>query len=98
MSDEAHSTNYTLIFGVLIGALVLSLVLGAVSSSPAVIGLIFAIAGVKAYLVLTEFMHVKAEPRWVKGIIITAVLVLFILYVGLAPDIIDGFGRAGGGG
>ena len=72
--------------------LVLSLVLGHLSTSPAVIALIFAIAGLKAYLVLNNFIHLKDEPRFVKVLVIGLVLTLLVLYLGLLPDITFGSG------
>jgi ABC-type xylose transport system permease subunit len=79
-------------FGVLIGAFVASLILGHISTSPGVIALIFAIAALKAYLVLNNFVQLKREPRFVKVLVVGLVLVLVALYLGLVPDIVYGSG------
>lgn len=89
MSDEAHPpTNYYFIFGILMVAFVGSLGLGVLTPSPLTIALIFIVAALKAYLVLTRFIHLKEEPRFIKLVVIAVLAVVAILYIGLVPDIV----------
>ena len=89
MSDEAHSeTHYYFIFAVLMVAFVGSLGLGYLDPNPLTISVIFIVAALKAYLVLTRFIHLKEEPRFVKVVVISVLAVIVILYVGLVPDIV----------
>ena len=98
MSDDTHpQTNYVAIWGVLTVALVVSLALGMLAPSPLVITLIFAIAAMKAYLVLAYFVHFTVEPRFVKIMVGSLVVLLAILFVGLVPDILLAFGVPAGG-
>ncbi len=96
MENNHPTTNYNLIFGILIAALVVSLVLAVISSGPLVIGLIFAIAAVKAYLVLTKFMHLSLEPLWVKIGMGVLVFLLLLVFIGFYPDVVMVFGGEAG--
>lgn len=57
---------------------------------------IFAIAGAKAFLVVTYYMGLGAERTWVKWMLGSALLALIILFVGLIPDIVVFAGKAVG--
>jgi len=93
MSESAHEhPNYLAIFCVLAVALVLSLGLGLVAPSPLVVTLIFAIAALKAYLVLAYYVHLSFEPKFVKVLIGSLFLLLAILWIGLVPDIVYVYG------
>ena len=61
------------------------------------VALIFVIAAGKAYLVLTEFMHVKTEPWWVKALFVSLIVVLALVYFGLYADVVQVFGGKGAG-
>ncbi|MBM4345827.1 MAG: c-type cytochrome [Deltaproteobacteria bacterium] len=89
--------HYVRIWAVLLGALVVSLVLGAITNSPWAIAIIFAVATAKAALVLAHFMHVKLEPRWIRLIGAGAVAVVGVFFIGLVPDIVYKFGFVPGG-
>ena len=93
MSEHSHSgPSYYLIFGILLCALIVSLTVGAYSSSISAIALIYIVATMKAFLVLHYFIHLRLEPRWVKLTVAGTVAVLIILFIGLAPDISFVFG------
>ena len=83
----SQKTNPVVIFGILVAAFVISLILGSVSSHPGMIAVIFAIAAFKAYLVLTYFIQLGVEPRYIKVLVGSIAVLLFVLYVGLVPDI-----------
>jgi len=87
MSDEA-AKHYTKIFLVLMAALVISMVIIYVTHAAWAVAGIFIIAAIKAYLVLTHFIHLGSEPKYIKVIVGTTLAVLVILYVTLIPDIV----------
>jgi len=90
--EHASDRSYIILWAVLIVALVASLGLGELGNSNAMVMLIFAIAAVKAYLVIAHYMHLKLEPLFIKLIMLGAVLVIAICYFGLVPDIVFGAG------
>ena len=47
----------------------------------------FGIACVKAYMVITRFMHIKAEPPFVSYLVITALVFMLLFFAGTAPDV-----------
>ena len=93
MTEETHKEpNYIAIFGILVAAFVASVFLDYMSSSPVTVTLIFVIAAVKAYLVVMNFMHLKAEPTFLKWMVISLILVLVVMYIGMVVDIVYVFG------
>jgi caa(3)-type oxidase subunit IV len=101
MVNESHSpanqshpqTNYFLIFGMLLVAFAASLGLSILAPTALNITLIFLIASFKAWLVAMYFIHLKAEPRFVKVVVICILVLLAVLYAGLLPDIVLVHGR-----
>lgn len=91
-SGEHHSGDFK-IFAILVIALLVSLLLGWLSTNPLSIVVIFAIATVKAFLVLDHFIHLEVEPHYIKVLVATILIVLLILFVGLVPDIVWVYGR-----
>jgi caa(3)-type oxidase subunit IV len=89
MTEQTHTSklSYEVVFGALLAALAISLVMGMGAPSGAMVIGIFVIATGKAYLVATRFMHVSVEPRFIKVLVFGALAVLLALYVGLVPDI-----------
>ena len=96
MEKKHPKINYDAVFGVLIAALIVSLVLADISSSPLVIGVIFMIAAAKAYLVITQFMHLSVEPAMVKVGMGVLLFLLLLIFVGFYPDIVMVFGGEAG--
>lgn len=89
MSGHAGShPRYLVIYCVLAAALFASIGLGVIPPSPLLITVIFAVAVVKAYLVLNYYVHLAAEPKWLKAIVVCAFALLAILWIGLVPDIV----------
>lgn len=80
--------NYVLIWGILMAALMVSLVLGFMPIPVVPVVLIFTIALVKAYLVLSYYMHLRFEPFYVAVIVVTGLACLYFLFFGLVPDIV----------
>ena len=69
MSDSSH-TSYVAIWAVLVVALVVSLALPSLMEGRVMVTVIFVIAGVKAFLVLNHFMHIKVEPKLIRWLVI----------------------------
>jgi caa(3)-type oxidase subunit IV len=98
MRDEGYfeatkrEPPYVAIWAVLIAALLLSLLLASFHHPGVAAALIFTIAGVKAYLVLAYYMHLKFEPRFIVLIVVAGFLCMAILFFGLTPDIIHVYG------
>jgi caa(3)-type oxidase subunit IV len=85
---ETHAhPNYVKIWGILVVLLVIS-VAGPFLGHP-VITLItaFGIAGVKAYLVAKNFMHINVEKPFVAYIVVTVLVFVFLFFAGTAPDV-----------
>ncbi|MDP3936840.1 MAG: cytochrome C oxidase subunit IV family protein [Deltaproteobacteria bacterium] len=87
-SVEHGHPNYVAIWGILVGALLVSLLMGFIQLPVVTVVLIFSIAAVKAYLVLNYFMHLKAEPFFVVVIVVAGLACLYFLFFGLVPDIV----------
>lgn len=87
MSHDNHDATYIRIWAVLLVALLISLGIGLVSESPIAVALIFAIAAVKAWLVLSRFMHMNREPRFLQMVTVGAVAAIACFFVGVYPDV-----------
>ena len=59
--------------------------------SSVVVGIVFAffIAMIKALMVAAWFMHLNIEKRWVWVILAAALLVIFVMWLGVAPDVME---------
>jgi caa(3)-type oxidase subunit IV len=53
----------------------------------------FGIAVVKAYLVASNFMHLKVEKKYISYLLLTAIAFMFLFYAGVAPDVMKHRGR-----
>ena len=80
------------VYLVLLAALIFSLLLGAVSTGPLAVTIIFIVATYKAWLVLTRFIGMSVDPHYVKMTVVTVLTILAILYIALVPDIVWVFG------
>lgn len=84
---ESHAKHYIGIWAWLCLALVVSLGLGTLRAGPNVVFAIFSVALVKAFLVVSHFMHLKLEPRTYKVLMASTVGVLACLFIGSFPDV-----------
>ncbi len=87
MSADNHDKSYIAIWGVLLVTMIVSLVLAEVSGAAWAIAVIFLIAAVKAWLVVSRFMHLSHEPRWIKLVMAGAVAVVACFLVGVWGDV-----------
>lgn len=95
--NPAHATsprhvNYAAIWGILMAALVVSLVLAYHEHKALASAIIFSIAVVKAVLVAAYYMHLKFEPRFVVLTVLAGLTCLIILFAGLVLDIVHVYG------
>ena len=87
-SGEHNHPNYVAIWGILVTALLVSVLMGYMNLPVLTAVLIFSVAVFKAYLVMTYFMHLKWEPFFVVAIVATGLACLYFLFFGLVPDIV----------
>ena len=87
-SGPGHEGQYYLIWGILVTALLVSLLLGYMSLPVVTIVLIFSIAVVKAWLVLAYFVHLRREPLFIVLIVGAGLACIYFLFFGLVPDIV----------
>jgi caa(3)-type oxidase subunit IV len=84
---DAHSRTYVVIWAALLVALLASLGLGGLAGAPWAVAAIFVIATIKAAMVVAWYMHLAAEPRFLKVVFAGAVGVAAVLFVGVYPDV-----------
>ncbi len=95
MTQHAEQTEYTphpaylLVWAVLVTLFVASVTFNLVSSL--VVGVVFAffIAIIKTLMVAAWFMHLNIEKKWVWLMLLTGLLVVFIMWMGIAPDVME---------
>lgn len=89
MSQTHPRPNYFAIWAWLVFLLVLSLLAVYLPFSQTVtVTLIFAVAVVKAFLVVVNFMHLRFESRWIHAIALVPVVLFIIMTITLIPDIV----------
>lgn len=91
-APERRHPNYVAIWGALMGALILSLLLAYLEHAWLAALLIWLVAIVKASLVIAFYMNLKFEPAHVVAIVVAGLLALAILFFGLVPDIVHVYG------
>lgn len=95
MAQHAENPHHgSLLHYVVVWAVLVVLFAGSVSFSVVssfVVGVVFAffIAIVKAVMVAAWFMHLNIERRWVWLMLATGLMVVFVLWLGVAPDVME---------
>lgn len=88
MAHERVHPNYVAVWVWLVGLLIVSV---GVTSLPipawVILFVIFAVAVVKALLVALNYMHLKFEQLLIYAMAIVPILIFFVLWVVLYPDI-----------
>jgi caa(3)-type oxidase subunit IV len=94
MSEPEHQhPNYAKIWAVLVVLLFVS-VLGPMLGIRAVtLMTAFGVALVKAYLVAKHFMHINIEQRYIRYLVGTALVFMFLFFTGAAPDVMKAEGQ-----
>lgn len=83
-----RESTYIKVWGWLLGLLAVSLVAGLLGARRFAVAMIFALAVIKALLVLGNFMHLRWEPKVIWGIGAFAVFCLAALFLGVMPDLL----------
>lgn len=85
---SGNHINYKKIYFILLGLLVLSVAGPFIGIFWVTMVTAFGIALIKANLVIQNFMHLRAEKRLVKWILITSLVLMALFVGGVAPDIL----------
>jgi cytochrome c oxidase subunit 4 len=85
---EHKHPNYVAIWGFLVAALLVSVLMGYMKLPVVTLVLIFSVAVVKAFIVVSYYMHLKFEPFFVAVIVVAGLACLYFLFFGLVPDIV----------
>ena len=84
---DAHHVNYKKIYFVLLGLLVVSIIGPEFGIVWVTLITAFGVALIKANLVVQNFMHLRWEKRIMKWMLSTSVVLMFLLFAGVAPDV-----------
>jgi len=88
MAEHAeHHTNYTKIYITLLVLLVVSIIGPELGIFWVTLVTAFGIALVKASMVIRHFMHLKDERALIGWMLVTSVLLMFLFFFGIAPDV-----------
>ena len=87
-SHRDHTARYIAIWGVLVAALLVSLVLGGMHIPVVTVVLIFSVAIAKAYMVMAYFMHIKGAPIFVTVILASGAVCLYLFFFGTLTDVV----------
>jgi caa(3)-type oxidase subunit IV len=82
-----HHRNYVKIWAILAGLLVVSVTGPMVGIRVVTLIAAFGVALVKAYLVAKNFMHLDIEKPIVGWLLAVALILMVVLYAGVAPDV-----------
>ena len=89
----AHHRNYVKIWGILVVLLVISVVGPMLGIRVITLITAFGIALVKAYMVAKNFMHLDVEKPIVHWLLAIALVLMVLMFSGLAPDVMKETGR-----
>ena len=95
MSDHSghHDVNYKKIYFTLLFLLVISIIGPEFGIVWVTLVTAFGIAVVKAYLVIENFMHLRWEKRLMKWLLTSSLVVMALMFFGIAPDVMKHEGR-----
>ncbi len=92
MTEHAHTAehahpNYVRVWAILVGLLAVSVTGPMLGIRVVTLIAAFGVALVKAYLVAKNFMHLNVEKPIVHWVLGTALVLMVLLYAGVAPDV-----------
>jgi caa(3)-type oxidase subunit IV len=93
MSEHAHHRNYVKIWAILLGLLVVSVVGPMTGIRVVILITAFGVALVKAYMVAKNFMHVDVEKPIIHWMMAVALVLMVLLFAGVAPDVMKDKGQ-----
>ncbi len=82
-----HKINYTKIYFTLLALLAVSVAGPFIGIQWVTLVTAFGIALVKANLVIQNFMHIRVEKSWIKWMLSFSILMILLLFYGVAPDV-----------
>lgn len=85
--DGGHHRNYIAIWAVLVVLLLVSVFGPMLEIRIITLLTAFGVAGVKAFLVVKHFMHLDVEKPIVRWLLATCVVLMALLFAGVAPDV-----------
>ena len=91
--SESHDVNYVKIWAILVGLLVISVIGPMTGIRVVMLITAFGVALVKAYLVAKNFMHVPVQKKVVHWAMGLALLLMVVLFTGVAPDVMKSTGE-----
>jgi caa(3)-type oxidase subunit IV len=91
--EPHHETSfYVKIWAILLVLLVISILGPMVGIKWVTLLTAFGIAGVKAYMVAVNFMHINLTPRFVIYLVTTTLVFMLLFFAGAAPDVMKDHG------
>ena len=84
---DTHHPNYVKIWAILAGLLLVSVTGPMLGIRVVTLTAAFGVALVKAYLVAKNFMHLDVEKPIVHWVLGLALMLMVLLYAGVAPDV-----------
>ena len=90
---HVHHPNYVKIWAILLALLIVSVAGPFIGIKLVTLMTAFGIAIVKAYLVVKNFMHIDIAAKYVAYFVVTALVFMFLLFAGAAPDVMKAQGR-----
>lgn len=92
-ANEHHETSfYVKIWALLLVLLAISVMGPMVGIQWLTLLTAFGIAGVKAYIVAVNFMHINLTPRFVTYLVTTSLVFMLLFFAGTAPDVMKNHG------
>jgi caa(3)-type oxidase subunit IV len=91
--SEQHHTDYKKIYFILLGLLVVSVAGPFLGIKWVTLLTAFGIAGVKANLVIQNFMHLREEKMIAKFFLVTSLVLMGLYFFGVAPDVMEHSGQ-----
>jgi caa(3)-type oxidase subunit IV len=94
--DHSHSNKqsyYVKIWAILLVLLLISIVGPFAEIRILTLLTAFGVAVIKAIMVASEFMHLRFEKRFLTYMLLTMLLLMGVLYFGVAPDVGTGGGQ-----
>jgi caa(3)-type oxidase subunit IV len=92
-AEEHHETSfYVKIWAILLVLLVVSVTGPMLGIKWVTLLTAFGIAGVKAYMVAVNFMHINLTPRFITYLVTTTLVFMLLFFAGTAPDVMKSHG------
>ena len=92
-AEEHHETSfYVKIWAILLVLLVVSVTGPMLGIKWVTLLTAFGIAGVKAYMVAVNFMHINLAPRFITYLVTTTLVFMLLFFAGTAPDVMKSSG------